>query len=314
MRSKILDEISKSNSILLLTHESPDGDAIGSVLAFYHYLSSINKSVHMVILDMPKIFNFLPSIDRAVDNSLGDFDLGIILDCASRDRIGQLDDLFSRCRKTICIDHHMSNTNYCDLNLVEGNISSCCQLIYYLFKDWNVNITKDIGESLIIGVLTDTNGFGINSVDTKTYKLASELMDLGVDIHSLYDKVLCKRTLPQYELMRIAMDRLEFLYDGKIAFTYVLKEDFNKVNAVTGEHEGIVDIGRSIEGVEVSIFLREDNGFTISLRSTGSVDVSKIAASIGGGGHFMASGGKLTGTLEEVKEKIINETKKVMFS
>lgn len=314
MRSKILDEIEKSNSILLLTHESPDGDAIGSALAFYHYLTTINKSVHMVILDMPKIFDFLPSIDRVVDNVEGCFDLGIVLDCASRERIGQLDDLFSRCKKTVCVDHHMSNTNYCDLNLVEGNVSSCCQVIYYLFKDWNINITKEIGEALITGVLTDTNGFGINSVDTKTHKLAAETMDLGVNVHAIYEKVLCKRTMSQYELMRIAMDRLEFLYDGKIAFTYVLKEDFNKVNAVTGEHEGIVDIGRSIDGVEVSIFLREDNGFTVSLRSTGSVDVSKIAASIGGGGHFMASGGKLVGTLEEVKEKIINETKRVILS
>lgn len=313
MRDKILDEISKSNSILLLTHESPDGDAIGSVLAFYHYLLSINKSVHMVILDMPQIFNFLPAIDRVVDNALGCFDLGIVLDCASRERIGQLDDLFSQCKRTISIDHHMSNTNYCDLNLVEGNVSSCCQVIYYLFKDWNINITKEIGESLISGVLTDTNGFGINSVDTETYKLAAEMMDLGVNIHSIYNRVLCKKTMSQYELMRIAMDRLEFLYNGKIAFTYILKDDFNKVGAITGEHEGIVDIGRSIDGVEVSIFLREDNGFTVSLRSTGSVDVSKIAASIGGGGHFMASGGKLVGTLEEVKEKIINETKKVML-
>ena len=314
MRSKILDEIEKSNSILLLTHESPDGDAIGSVLAFYHFLISINKSVHMVILDMPKIFGFLPGIDKVADNVDSNFDLGIIVDCASRDRIGQFDDLFSRCKKTICVDHHISNTNYCDLNLVEGNISSCCQVIYYLFKDWNINITKEIGESLISGVLTDTNGFGINSVDTNTYKLASELMMLGVNVHSIYDKVLCRRTMSQYELMRIAMDRLEFLYDGKIAFTYVLKEDFDKVNAVTGEHEGIVDIGRNIDGVEVSIFLREDNGFTVSLRSTGSVDVSKIAASIGGGGHFMASGGKLAGTLEEAKEKIINETKKGILS
>ena len=97
MRSKILDEIGKSNSILLLTHESPDGDAIGSVLAFYHYLTSINKSVHMVILDMPKIFGFLPSIDKVVDNVDSNFDLGIVLDCASRERIGQVDDLFSRC-------------------------------------------------------------------------------------------------------------------------------------------------------------------------------------------------------------------------
>lgn len=313
MKGRIWNEIEKSNSILLLTHESPDGDAIGSVLAFYHFLKSINKSACMVILDIPKVFNFLPSINKVVDNTSSEYDLGIVLDCSSRERIGQKEDLLSKCKRTICIDHHISNTNYCDLNFVQGQISSCCQVVYYLFKEWKITISKEIGEALISGVLTDTNGFSINTVDTETYKLASDMVDLGIDVHSIYDKVLCKKTMPQYELMKIAMNRLEFLTDGRIAFTYILKEDFDKVGAVTGEHEGIVDIGRSIEGVEVSIFIREDDGFTISLRSTGVVDVSKIASSIGGGGHFMASGGKLYGTLEETRERIINETKKVIL-
>ena len=313
MKKQIKKLIDESNSILLLTHESPDGDAIGSVLGFYHYLVSINKNVDMVILDIPKVFDFLPSINRVVDNTNKTYDLGIVLDCASKERIGQKEDLFSRCKNTICIDHHISNTNYCDVNLVEGNISSCCQVVYYLFKEWNVPVSKEIGESLISGVLTDTNGFGNNNVDKNTYNLAAEILDLGVNIHNIYNKVLCKKTMSQYELMRIAMDRLEFLYNSKIAFTYILKDDFDKVGAVTGEHEGIVDIGRNVEGVEVSIFLREDNGFTVSLRSTGTVDVSKIASAIGGGGHFMASGAKLYGTLEETKETIINETKKVML-
>ena len=313
MKKQIKKLIYESNSILLLTHESPDGDAIGSVLAFYHYLISINKSVDMVILDIPKVFDFLSSINRVVDNTDKSYDLGIVLDCASKERIGQKEDLFSRCKNTICIDHHISNTNYCDVNLVEGNISSCCQVVYYLFKEWNVPVSKEIGESLISGVLTDTNGFGINNVDKNTYNLAAEILDLGVNIHNIYNKVLCKKTMSQYELMRIAMDRLEFLHDKKIAVTYILKSDFDKVGAIQGEHEGIVDIGRNVEGVEVSIFLREDNGFTVSLRSTGTVDVSKIASSIGGGGHFMASGAKLYGTLEETKETIINEIKKVML-
>lgn len=312
MKSNILSEIKKSNSILLFTHESPDGDAIGSVLAFYHYLISINETVDMVILDVPKIFNFLPSIDKVVDTTDKIYDLGIVVDCATRERIGQKEDLFSRCKTTVCIDHHVSNTNYCDLNLIEGNASSCCQVIYYLFKEWNVSINKEICEAIITGVLTDTNGFRINNVDTKTYMLASEIMEAGINIHSIYDRVLCKKSISQYELMKIAMDRLEFLCDGKIAFTYILKEDFDNVGASKGEHEGIVDIGRNINGVEVSIFIREDDGFTVSLRSTGVVDVNKIAASIGGGGHFMASGGKMHCDFKETKNKIIKETIKVL--
>jgi len=186
MRSKIKNLIDNSNSILLLTHEGPDGDAIGSVLAFYHYLTSINKSVDMVILDIPKVFNFLTSIDRVVDTTDKEYDLGIVLDCATENRIGQKENLLSRCKKTVCIDHHVSNTNYCDITLVEGNTSSCCQVIYYLFKEWNIAVSKEIGQSLINGVLTDTDGFGINTVDSNTFKMASDILSLGVNIHNIY--------------------------------------------------------------------------------------------------------------------------------
>lgn len=312
MKSKINDLINNSESILLLTHESPDGDAVGSVLSFYHYLTSINKSVDMVILDVPNVFNFLPSFENIVSDVDKSYDLGIVLDCASRERIGQNSDLFYKCRETIVIDHHISNTNYGNINYVMGDISSCCQVVYYLFKDMDIPISKEIGEAIITGVLTDTNGFGHNGVDGDTFKLASELIDAGVDIHSIYQKVLWMKTMSQYNLMKIGMERLEFLDDGKVAFTYILDNDFNKVGAVLGEHEGIVDIGRNIDGVLVSIFIRENNGWTISLRSTGMIDVGKIALNLGGGGHRMASGAKLYGSLDEVKTRVINEVEKVL--
>ena len=313
MESRINELIDNSKSILLLTHERPDGDAIGSVLAFYHYLSSINKTVDMVILDIPKVFNFLPSINKVVDNTSLEYDLGICLDCATNERIGQKVDLISKCKKIINIDHHINNTNYGDINYVKGEISSCCQVVYYLFKEWNVSLDKKIGEAIITGVLTDTNGFGNNNVDSDTFNIASDMIKLGVNVHGIYQKILCLKTLPQYELMKIGIDRLELLFDGKIAFTYVLDKDFKEVRACVGDHEGIVDIGRSICGVEVSIFLREDDGWLFSLRSTGTVDVGKIAMNLGGGGHRMAAGGKINSTFEETKNIIINEIKKVIF-
>lgn len=313
MKKKINELINESNSILLLTHETPDGDAIGSVLSFYHFLISINKNVDMVIIDIPKIYNFLPGINNVVDTVDREYDLGIVVDCASRDRIGQKDDLFSKCKETICVDHHVSNTNYCDINYVEGHISSCCQVIYSLFKDLDVKFTNEIGVSLISGIITDTNGFGNNNVDKDTFAVVSEIMDLGVNVHEIYKRLLWTKSMSQYNLMKIGMDRLEFFCDGKIAFTYILKDDFNKVGASLGEHEGIVDIGRNIDGVEISIFIREENGWTISLRSSGKYPVNEIAYKFNGGGHFMASGGKTDGNLEDVKSRLIDESKKVIF-
>lgn len=313
MKKKIKSMINDADSILLLTHETPDGDAIGSVLGFYHYLTSINKAVDMVILDIPKVFNFLPSINNVVDNSNNKYDLGIVVDCASRERIGQKEDLLSRCKDTIVIDHHMSNTNYCDVNYVMGEISSCCQVIYSLFKEWNIKMTKEIGEALISGIITDTNGFGNNNVDKETYIIASEIMNSNVNIHEIYKKLLWAKTKPQYALMKIGIDRLEFFCDGKIAFTYILKSDFEEVGATIGEHEGIVDIGRNIEGVEISIFAREGDGWTVSLRSSGNVAVNEIAKKINGGGHFMAAGGKMNGSIEEVKSYLIDEAERFLL-
>ena len=313
MKNKIKSLIDNSSSILLLTHETPDGDAIGSVLGFYHYLNSVNKDVDMVILDIPKVFDFLPFINRIVDNVNKNYDLGIVVDCATRERIGQNEDLLSKCKYTIGIDHHISNTNYCDVNYVMGEVSSCCQVIYSLFKEWNVAITNEIGESLISGILTDTNGFSNNNVDSETFKIASELVDLNVDLHNIYKKILMVKTKSQYELMKIGMDRLEFFCDGKIAFTYILKRDFENVGASVGEHEGIVDIGRNIEGVEISILIREEKGWTYSLRSTGNVAVNEIAMNNNGGGHFMAAGGKMNGDFEEVKSRLIDESKKALL-
>ena len=313
MKNKIFELIEKSNSILLLTHKDPDGDAIGSVLAFYHFLTSINKAVDMILSNIPKTFNFLPSINKVVDRTDKDYDLCIVLDCASEERIFQNENLLNRCRQIVVIDHHISNSKYGNINLVEGNISSCCQIVYYLLKEWNIPISMEIGKSIISGVLTDTNGFSNNNVDADTYRLAAELVDLGINVHDIYNKVILIRSIPQYQLMKIAMDRLEFFYDGKIAYTYILNDDFEKVEASVGDHEGIVNIGRNIDGVEVSILIRENNGWSISLRSAGNVDVCKIALTLGGAGHFMAAGAKIEGTLEEVKNKVIEEIKKVIL-
>lgn len=313
MRKKIFKLIQESKSILVLTHKSPDGDAIGSSLAMYHYLKSINKDVDMVILDIPRVFQFLPSIDKAVENTSRTYDLGIVLDCPSREMLGQKEELFKRCKTTVVIDHHVSNTGYGDVNYVHGTVSSCCQVVYYLFKEEKVGITKEMGEAIIAGAITDTIGFSTNSVDSDTFKMAADIMDLGVMIHSIYNRVMHTKSMPRYNLMKIAMERLEFLCDGKIAFTYVLEDDFQKTGAVYGEHEGIVDIGRNIEGVLVSAFIRESGGWLISLRSTGKIDVQKIAHAFGGGGHVMASGATMQGSLEETKKKLIDEIKKAIF-
>lgn len=312
MKSKIKELIESSKSIGLLTHENPDGDAIGSLIAFYLILRDMNKDVEVIASKIPERFKYLEDIDKIVDNSQKNFDLVIVLDCASKKRIGQIDNIVDRASQVIVIDHHVSNTLYGDINYIEGNTSSCAQVLYYLFKEWKWNINKECGKALMTGVLTDTSGFKNDNVDKNTYLMAAEMLDVGIDIYNLQREVLTIVTKPQLELKRIALDRLEFFDNGKIAFSYVTKKDMDSVGAMVGDHEGLVEIGRDIIGVEVSIFMREDEGFKISLRSNGSVKVNEIAEFFDGGGHEMAAGLNIDKNLEDAKNDIIRETMKVV--
>ena len=308
--NEIFELINKHNNILVLTHESPDGDAIGSAMATYYMLKSMNKVVDIVIPEIPETFLFMNDIDKVLADGNKEYDLAIVLDCATKERIGQTNDEFSRCKESIVIDHHMSNVPFGTLNHVEPNTPACCQVLYYLFKKWNVKITKEIGEALLSGMLTDTSGFRNNDTNKETFLMAAELSDMGIDIHKIYYLVLSKKSMAQYLLMKMTLDRLELLEDGKIAFSYISEEDMANVGAKMGDHEGLVDLGRNVGGVEVSVFMRETTDcYRISLRSNGKVNVNTVAQKFGGGGHNMAAGIKTTGKFKETKENIINAIK-----
>lgn len=308
--NEMLRLITQSNNILVLTHESPDGDAIGSSMAMYHMLKDMNKMVDIVIPEIPETFMFLDDIQEVLMQSDKQYDLVIVLDCANKDRIGEINKEYSRCKKSIIIDHHMSNVGYGTICHVEPNTPACCQVLYYLFKNWNIKITREIGEALLSGMLTDTSGFRNNDTNKETFLMAAELADLNIDIHKIYYLVLSRKSMAQYLLMKMTLDRLELLEDGKIAFSYISEEDMSNVGAKMGDHEGLVDLGRNVGGVEVSVFMREDNGnYRISLRSNGKIDVNKVAQKFGGGGHKMAAGIKTTGNFKETKEHVIDAIK-----
>ena len=307
MKSSIWKLINDSKNILILTHESPDGDAIGSAMAVYNMLTTLDKKVDVVIPAIPPTFTYLNYVDDILVSSDKKYDLGIVVDCASKGRVACTNNEFDNCKKVIVIDHHISNNEYGDINYVEPDTSSCCQVLYYLFKEWNVKFNKDIGESLITGCLTDSNGFKNNDVNGATFKMASEIYDLGIDIHRIYYLAISKKSMAQYQLMKMAVDRMELFDEGRIAFSYISHEDIENVSAKQGDHEGLVELGRNIGGVEVSVFMREDDGYRISLRSNGKINVNEIAKKFGGGGHKMAAGIRISGNFKETKETIINE-------
>lgn len=309
---QILKCIKKSKNIVIVTHENPDGDAVGSSLAMYHALKGLKKNVDIIIPEYAKCFNELPGIDEVIKESDKVYDLAISLDAATDKLLNVWVKYFREADQRIVIDHHSTNTMFGDINYVDLSAPACAQVVYMLIKHYRWKITPEIGTCIMAGIITDTGGFQYSGVSKDTFNIAAELLDVGVNISKVYKKVFDTKTKSRFELRRIAIDRMEFLEDGKIAFTYVTNEDERKVNAGVGDYEGIVSEGRSVEGVEVSIFLHElkDGEFKISLRSNSYVNVSDVCIMFGGGGHIRAAGAKMTADPLVIRDKVVNEVKR----
>lgn len=309
----IKEEIMKANSIVILTHESPDGDAIGSSLAIYNSLQQLDKKVDVIIPEFSRTFDFLPNSDKIKKEGKQNYDLAIALDCADIKRLNGFANYFEEAKTTINIDHHGSNTMFADYNFVNPDAPACCQILVLVLEYLGVKIDKQIGTCLLTGIITDTGGFKYPGTSTETFEFTSWLLGIGVNVSDIYRKVLELKTKANFYLTKRAIDRLEFLHNGKISFTYITKEDEEEFKANPGDHEGLVEIGRAIEGVEVSILLREADGyFKGSLRSNDYVNVSDVCMMFNGGGHIRAAGCSMHMPLEEAKEKLVNEITKYL--
>lgn len=309
---KISEEVRKAEKIVILTHESPDGDAVGSSLALALAIENLGKNPDIIIPEFNKMFNFLPGIEKIKkESNVKKYDLAIALDCADSKILEGHEKYFENATKKIVIDHHGSNQMYGDINFVNPVSPACCQILIEMFDYFNTKITKDMATCIMTGIVTDTGGFNYNAT-SETFEFAAEILRIGVNISEIYRRTLRTKTIASFELNKIATNRLELLENGKIAFTYITTEDEKKANAEKGDHEGIVNIGKEIENVEVSIFLHEveNRGYKISLRSLDYVNVADVAIMFGGGGHIKAAGAYANGTLEEIKIRLINEIKK----
>ena len=312
----IINEIKKAEKIVILTHESPDGDAIGSSLAVKLMLDKLGKKADVIIPEYSRLFNFLPAINQIKEDSeTKNYDLAIAVDCATLKRLAK-GEYFENATKTIVVDHHGSNTMYGDLNYVNPVSPACCEVLAEMFDYYELDITKEIGTCIMTGIVTDTGGFQYSGVNAETFEFAAELLRKGVDIPNIYKRTLRTKTKANFELTKRIIDRMEILEDGKVTFTYINLKDEEEVGAEPGDHEGLVDVGREIEGVEVSIFIRQkeddQDSYKISLRSKEYVNVSDICIMFGGGGHPKAAGALVQGNVEQVKEKIMKEVKKVL--
>lgn len=311
----ILEEIKKANSIVILTHETPDGDAIGSSLAMKFALEQMGKNADVIMPKYSRIFECLPGIeDIKSESEIKEYDLAISLDSSDFKRLAG-GEYFENAKMKIVIDHHAKNQMFGDYNFVNPLAPACAEIVAGVLDYFEIELTKEIGECLLTGIITDTGGFQYSGVSDATFELAAELLRKGVNVSELYKNVLKTKTKPSFKLMKLAISRMEMFEDDKIAFTYLNQEDEKNADAEIGDHEGIVEIGRDIEGVQVSVFIRQRDdlmGYKISVRSNGDINVSDLCFLLGGGGHKNAAGCFILGDMETAKNKILTEVRKVL--
>lgn len=307
----IKQEIAKAKDIVILTHESPDGDAVGSALAMYLTLKKLNKQVDVIIPEYSNVFSFLPGANEIKKEGKKEpYELAISVDVSGIKRLNGFSKYFEDAKTKIQIDHHEANDMFADYNFVNPASPACAQILILIIEKLGIEIDKEIGTCLLTGIITDTGGFKYEGVSAETFEFTSWLLTKGVNVSDIYKRVLQVKTRANFELRKKIIDRMEFLYDNKVTFTYMTLEDEKNTNAMPGDHEGLVEVGRDIEGVEVSIFLREaEDGYRVSLRSNNYVNVSDVCIPLNGGGHMKAAGCKINGTLEQAKEKILKQVK-----
>ena len=310
---EILNEIKKQKTFVIMGHENPDGDAVGSALGMYAILKELGKTdIDVLFKEYPETFSVLPNSEVIKSEaSHKNYDMAIVVDCPNSKRVWpEYEKYIENAKVIVQFDHHLRNSMFGDYNVVDSASPACAQIIVSSLRYLKMEITKDIAMCLLAGIITDTGGFRYNSTTAESFEFAAWCLSKGINVSKLYKDVMMTKTISQFNAEKLALNRLEFFENGKITFTYITNKDKEELGIKSGELDGIAAVGTTIKDVQVAIFAHEkEEGFKISFRSN-SVDVSDICMLFGGGGHKLASGCLIDADIDEVKKAVINETKK----
>ena len=307
----IADALRDHDRFLVVTHESPDGDALGSLLAMTIALRRLGKDTVMYLAGHTSVpaeyaFMHLDSLVRTLPDDVGDRVL-VAVDCAKAERIGDLQAV-ARAPLVLDIDHHHDNTRFGDVNLIVADASSTGEVLRDVFRALGVEMTPELAEPLYIALVTDTGRFQYTNTTPKALRLAAELVEAGADVHAVFQQVYESVEFAKLKLLARALDRARVLEGGRIVASHLLRTDFADVGAAEPYSEGIIDYLRAVEGAELAVLIREplrEEGPArkVSLRaSVDELDVSAIARVFDGGGHRQAAGFSTDKAVDEIIE------------
>lgn len=311
----IFEIIDKSKTIALFSHLNSDGDAIGSLMAFKYYLDTLGKETY-VFLQRPIGDNFYYMGINEVANikSLSQYDLAICTDSPNSSRFGQYEQEFLKAKDSISIDHHLDNSNYAKVNIVDPSKSSTCELVYSIFKHFKKPITPQMATCLYSGLSTDTGSFTHGNMTFDTFVSAGELVNYGADLVTLNDFLYSHMKMNEFDIFRLALSKAEFYENGKIALIAISEKMLQQTNCdMTSTHEIIGQLN-SIVGVEIAALITENKyreNF-VSVRSK-KHSAQRICLAFGGGGHLRAAGCKIFIPLKYAKQQLLDECKKELL-
>lgn len=312
--SFLLDEIKNAEKIAIGGHVRPDGDCVGSCMGLYSYITEQyeGKEVTVLLEEIPDAFVYLKK-EEALTIKNQSYDLFISLDCGSSDRLGEFEEIFNQTGRKLNIDHHISNTQFADINHVEPEASSTCEVLCGLLD------MEKIGhfgaQAFYTGIIHDTGVFKHSNTKLRTMEMAGKLMEKGIAFGTIIDESFYMKTYRQLQIMGRCLLESVRIMDGKCIFSVVSKRVMEFYDAKPSDLDGVIDQLRTTEGVEVAILLTEKETveYKVSMRSNQYIDVSKIASFFGGGGHIRAAGCTVKGSAFDVINNITEHIEKQMM-
>lgn len=320
---KIAAQIRNRDNFLITSHVNMEADALGSELAFYRLVKLLNKNAIIVNEDdLPYGYEFLPGVEvikKYKDNlkKYLKYDCFVTLDCSDLKRTGEVHKLITEGKPVINIDHHISNVNFGTYNWVLPQASSCCEMLYYLYKELGVRFDKDSALALYSGILTDTGSFRYSNTTSHTHRAAAELLEYGLDVLEIHSRLYGNFPYRDMKLVAKIINQARRQHQGKIIWFQVTGDVLKKYKKIYADlTDSVLTFARAIKETQVAVFFKENlgvqNEVRVNFRSQGKVDVNKIAGFFGGGGHKAASGCTIHAKLSQVRSKVLKKVEEAL--
>ena len=305
----LTDALNGKKNVVILGHVNPDGDCVGSCLGMYNYLTENFEDLDVTVYlhTLSKKFEYIKGYTDVCTefDPNQKYDLCITLDASDVKRLGDFAPYLETAEYSLCIDHHVTNAGMANVNVVDADASSCCEVLYGLLE--SQKISKEVAKCLYTGIIHDTGVFKYSNTSRKTMEIVGRLIEFGIDFPRIIDESFFMKSYGQSKLHGCALLNSKRIMDDRCIYTVVTQEQLKEFGCTVKATDGIVDQLRVIDGVEVVILLYETGNpseYKVSLRTNSEVDLARIAAVFGGGGHVKAAGCTVTGTVEKILDGV----------